>query len=413
MVLLICLIAVRFVSCIVPRASRARWRRAWSSQIWHYHSLLRSRGVQSRYVRARTWHHFIGAARDARRLFLHTPSMRRIRLAMRRPEFCLATIAFLLASVVVLSRGLAITRAMIAPHYPDAGSLVLISEHNVLLDERHQIPVELLEYWKRHNTTFTGLAGYQWNSHGTAWVTAEFFDVLGARPQRFLLHPVTEWRPLGGQHYLGVLGRLKPGVAPETAVAELRDLADRYRDFQRPAPTAQVMPLLDRVRQPLYTYAFVCALTSLLLLAAAGIGIRADLRRSGRIRGRYWTFFCAKSAMLPMALAMVIWEFSRATSFSLTGGPTFVAEPIFVWLVILASGGIVWWCLADQRVRCRACLQTLQYPVRIGSLGAVLFDHAGVELMCCEGHGALYVPAVSSDYVQRGGWTALDSVVHG
>jgi hypothetical protein len=63
----------------------------------------------------------------------------------------------------------------------------------------------------------------------------------------------------------------------------------------------------------------------------------------------------------------------------------------------------------DQRVRCRACLQILRYPVRIGSLGAVLFDHAGTELVCCEGHGALYVPAVSSDYVQRGGWTALDS----
>jgi hypothetical protein len=37
-----------------------------------------------------------------------------------------------------------------------------------------------------------------------------------------------------------------------------------------------------------------------------------------------------------------------------------------------------------------------------------LFDHAGTELVCCEGHGVLYVPAASSDYVQRGGWTVLD-----
>ena len=107
--------------------------------------------------------------------------------------------------------------------------------------------------------------------------------------------------------------------------------------------------------------------------------MRADRRRSGRILRRYWAYFCAKSLSLPLALALVIWEFSRATSFTVTGGPTFIAEPFFVWLVI-----------------------------RIGSLGAVLFNHAGMELVCCDGHGALYVPAVSSDYVQSGGWTALD-----
>jgi hypothetical protein len=351
--------------------------------------------------------------RDARRLCFDTPGMRRLRLVMRKPEFCLGLIALGLASVIALSRGLAITRAMVAPHYPDAGRLVLISETNILVDERHPISLPLLEYWKAHNTTFTGMAGYQWNSHGTAWVTPEFFTVLGARPSRFLLHPVNDWRAVANQQYLGVLGRLRLGVSAVQAQVELRDLAARYRSYQKASATVQVMPLLARIRQPFYTYAFVCALTSALLLAGAGFGIRADLRRSGRVRRRYWSFYCLKSVSLPLVLALVIWEFSRATSFTMTGGATFVAEPFFIWLVILASGSIVWWCLADQRIRCRACVQTLQYPVRIGSLGAVLFDHAGVELVCCQGHGALYVPAVSSDYVQSGGWTALDSIVHG
>jgi hypothetical protein len=413
MVLAVCLIAVRAASCLVPRAARAGWRRSWIARICHYATLLRGGGLKNRYVRARIWHHSAGAVRDAWHIRTGTPGIRRIRLATRKPEFSLATIALALAAVAVASRGLSITRAMLAPHYPDAGHLMLISETSVLVDERHPIPVPLLDFWKAHNTTFSGLAGYQWNSQGTAWVTPDFFDVLAARPSRFLLHPVKEWKPVAGQHYLGVLGRLKPGVTAAAAQRELRDLADRYRHNDRPAPSAQVMPLLPRIRQPLYSYAGGCALTAALLLAAACIGIRADLRRSGRIRSRYWAYFCVKSAALPLILALVIWEFSRATSFTLTGGATFVAEPIFIWLVILASGGIVWWCLADQWGRCRACLQTLQYPVRIGSLGAVLFDHAGVELVCCEGHGALYLPAVSSDYVQSGGWTALDSVVHG
>jgi len=151
------------------------------------------------------------------------------------------------------------------------------------------------------------------------------------------------------------------------------------------------------------------ALTALLLLAAAGLGIRADRRRSGRIRVRYWAYFCAKAVLLPLVFTVVILEFTRSTSFTVTGSATFVAEPFYAWLIILGCGAIVWWVLADQRVRCRACLQTLQYPVRIGSLGAVLFDHAGTELVCCEGHGSLYVPYVSSDYVQSGGWTPLDS----
>jgi hypothetical protein len=412
MILVVSRIAILAVSCIMPRDVRADWRRAWIAQIRHYATLLRSRGVKHRYVRARIRHHFIGAMRDAWRLISDTPGIRRLRLAMRKPGFCLGAIAFGLAAIIAASRGLAITRAMLAPPYLDGERLVLISEGGVLTSGRQPIAPPLLEFWRTHNTALTGLAGYQWNSRGTAWVTPGFFDVLGVRPSRFLLRPIHDWKPVANQEDVAVVARLKPGVTAADARSQLRDLAARYRHYQHssgsPQVQVQVMPLVARTRQPLYAYAVMCALTTALLLAAAFVGIRADHRRVGRTRWRYWAYFCAKSVSLPLALALVIWEFSRATSFTLTGGATFVAEPFFIWLVILACGGIVWWCLADQRVRCRACLQRLQYPVRIGSLGAVLFDHAGMELVCCEGHGALYVPAVSSDYVQRGGWTGMD-----
>ncbi len=412
MLLVLCLIAIRAASCFVPRPVRGGWRRAWTSRVWHYATLLRAHGLKNRYVRARIWHHFTAAMWDAWRLSSATPRIRQLRSATRKPGFCLGLIASALVAVVVSSHGLAITRAMLAPRYPNAKRLVLISETGVLLDKRNPVSPELLDFWTQHATTLDGLAGYQWNAHGTAWVTPQFFDVLGVRPHRFLLHPINDWRPVSNQQYLAVLGRLKPGVTADDAERELRDLADRYRHYQRPSPQAQVMPVLARIRQPLYFYAFMCALTAALLLSGACIGIRTDRRRSGQIRRRYWAYFCAKSVSLPLLLALVIWEFTRATSFTFTGSPTFVAEPFFIWLVILASGAIVWWCLADQRVRCRACVETLQFPVRIGSLGAVLFDHAGTELVCCEGHGVLYVPAVSSDYVQCGGWTELDFVVH-
>jgi len=410
MILVACRLAILAFSCVAPRDVRASWRRTWNFEIRHYATMLRARRLKSRYVRARVRHHLTAAGRDAWHICSETPGMRHLRLAMRRPGFCLGMIALGLVAIVAASHGLARTRAMLLPPYPDAERLVLISEGGALTNGRHPIPRELLEFWKTNNTEFAGLAGYQWDYRGTAWVTPEFFEVLGVRPHAFLLQRIRDWRPVSNQPDLAVLGRLKPGASVAAAQVELRDLAIRYRRYQPPSASqqAQVMPLVARTRQPLYVYAVVCALATALLLAGACIGMRADRRRIGRVRRRYWMYFCAKSVSLPLALALVIWEFSRATSFTLTGGARFVAEPFFIWLVILACGAIVWWCLADQRVRCRACLETLQYPVRIGSLGAVLFDHAGMELVCCEGHGVLYVPAVSSDYVQRGGWTALD-----
>ena len=411
MTLMVCLFGVLAASWAVPRAVRRDWRRWWMSEIWHFTALLRGRGVKRRHVAARIRHHSTAALRDAWRLRVATPGSRRLLLAMSKPQFCLGTIAFGLAMIVLASHSLAITRAMLAPDYPDARQLVLISETGLLPGERYPVDPALLEYWKARCQTLTTLAGYTWNKPGTAWVTPNFFEVLGARPRRFLLHSIHEWRRATGEEPLGLVGRLKPGVNFADAQTELRDLAARFRHYQRPYPPrdALVIPLVGRIRQPLFAYAGVCSVTTLILLFGALIGMRADLRRIGRIRRNYWAYYCAKAVTLPLGLALFIWECSRATSFTVTGGATFVAEPFFVWLVILASGAIVWWCLADQRGRCRACVRTLQYPVRIGSLGAVLFDHAGTELVCCEGHGSLYVPAVSSDYVQRGGWTALDS----
>ena len=399
-------IAIAVASLAVP-PSRAAWRRGWICEIRHYRTLLRRRGLKRRYVRARAWHHFGGAMLDAGRLFAARPGVIWTRSAMRTAAFSLGLIAVVIAAIALASHGLAITRAMLFPPYPDAPALVLISEGGVLQNNRHPVPPGLLDYWKTHNTTLAGVAGYRWGRHGIASVTPDFFTVLGTRPYCFLLHRVREWRPVTGPQDLGVVGRLKPGVTARAAQSELRGLAARYGDYPR-LEEVQVMPLVERTRQPLYAYAGVCAAPMVLLLALACYGMRTDRRRTGHIRRPYWAYFCAKAIALPAILALVIWEFTRATSFAPACRAMYVAKPLFIWLVILACGAIVWWSLWDQWARCRACLRTLQYPVRIGSLGAVLFDHAGMELVCCQGHGSLYLPAVSSDYVQRAGWTALD-----
>lgn len=402
---------IRSAAWLAPRSARAEWRRTWLSETWHYAALLEERGLEPRAIRARLWRHCAGAFADAWQLRTEDMAVARVRGALRKPGFCLALIALALAAILAGSRGLVRTRSMIAPNYADAGRLVLISESGIMMGERIAVAPRLLEYWKGHNTTFAGLAGYRWDQRGTAWVTPEFFDVLGTRPRRFLLREIRTWKAAGNDAPLGLIGRLLPGVTPDAAQNELRDLADDYRFHLKrfPFQQATVTPLVARIQQPFYSYATLCAGTIGLLLVAACMGVIADLRRSRRIRRRYWAYFCAKSVGVPLALVLAIWEFSGATSITLTGGTTFLAEPFLTWLFIVACGGTIWWCLADQKARCRACLQRLQYPVRIGSPGAVLFDHAGTELVCCEGHGALYLPEISSDYVQGEEWTAMDS----
>ena len=258
MVLLVSLAAILAASWVVPRPARAGWRRAWVAEIWHYTMLLRDRGLKNRYIRARLWHHSAGALRDAWRIRVNAPGTRRVRAAMRTSAFSLGMIAFCLTAIVVFSRGLAITRSMIAPRYPDARRLVLISESGVLLGQRHAVAPSLLEYWKANNTTLAGLAGYQWDYRGDAWVTPEFFGVLGVRPRRFLLRRIVDWRAADNQRYFGILGRLKPGITPAAAQTELRDLAATGAGFRscacftsaRPTIFTRLCSITDRSTSP-------------------------------------------------------------------------------------------------------------------------------------------------------------------
>src|SRR5579871_110601 len=259
MVLAVFRIAILVASCVVP-SDRAGWRRAWNDQIRHYRAMLRARGVKGRYVRIRTWHHFVGAMRDAGRLFFEAPLGSNLRAAISSPFFCLGAMAAGLAAIAIDSHGLAITRAMLFPPYPDPSRLVLISEGGNLQTERHPIPPALLDYWRAHNQTFSGLAGYRWDRRGEAAVTAGFFEVLGTRPKTFLLRRIRQWLPAAGNQNLGVVGRLKPGVSAEDARQDLRRLAVRFWDAQGPSPyePVQVISLVTRTRQPFYAYALLC-----------------------------------------------------------------------------------------------------------------------------------------------------------
>jgi hypothetical protein len=167
------------------------------------------------------------------------------------------------------------------------------------------------------------------------------------------------------------------------------------------------MSLMSRLRQPLYWHGIISAVALGILLLNALLGIWSEPRGSRAERGAYWGFLFLKGVGIQAVLILAVWEFSQTSSVTVTGGATFLAELLTTWLFIIVCSASIRWSLTDQHARCRSCLQFLQCPVHMGCVGAILLDHSGTELVCREGHGVLFVPEASSDYVQSGGWARL------
>lgn len=335
----------------------------------------------------------------------------RILPVLEAPGTCVALLVLLFAIVSAGSGGYAVSRSMLRVHYPAPSQLVLISETGILMGQRLGVSPDLLDFWQGRSTTLSGLAGYRWDREGHGFVTGGFFEVLGGTPSGFVPQRIRTWLPLppGDASLLGVIGRLKPGATPAAAQKELRELAQIYRHFRGryPFPQADVMPLTARLRQPFVTYGAICASAIALPLIAIVVGILAEVRKSRRIRVGYWAYFAVKAVLFPLTAVVAIWEFTPVTSIAITGAGSFLAEPLLAWLFIVACLGWIRWCLLDQYQRCRVCLRRLHLPVRVGMLGAVILDTAGTEVACQEGHGALYMPEESSDYLVTGGWNDL------
>ena len=115
---------------------------------------------------------------------------------------------------------------------------------------------------------------------------------------------------------------------------------------------------------------------------------------------RYWGFFAAKLAVA----GGVMYGLLRFLN-TYFGPQVYATDPVLaigdrasqdlrytilfgIWM--LATCGIFFLCVRDQRYRCRVCLRRLRMPVEHGSWGRML--HLGrpqVEYICPYGHGTL------------------------
>lgn len=66
---------------------------------------------------------------------------------------------------------------------------------------------------------------------------------------------------------------------------------------------------------------------------------------------------------------------------------------LFGWA--LATAGLTWLAVLDQRYRCRTCLRKLRMPVATGEWDkAILFSRPTMEWICPYGHGTMNIAQV-------------------
>jgi hypothetical protein len=323
------------------------------------------------------------------------------------PRLCLAVLAALPVVIVLASGGAPLTRLALKPlPYRDAGRIVLIS-HAGSMAERSGVPIANVTLWRNYAQTLDGIATYQWRPDaGIATISENFFSVLA--PERltaagfwFLSPKITRWeieRPDKKARY-GVVARLRPGVSPSEASAELSAIL-RKNGLADWDSLVELTPLAGRVHMVFWVFASGLGLAMLIVLPTL------------RMRMPTWNpaaagFFLAKTGLLLLTVLLCGIEFTGASSITMLGGANGLVA-LSAWLFVMSSTGALAWSIADQRQRCRVCLKRLGMAAHVGCPGCLLLDWAGTELVCVEGHGMLHVPEMAACWQDPDKWTFLD-----
>jgi hypothetical protein len=189
----------------------------------------------------------------------------------------------------------------------------------------------------------------------------------------------------------GTVARLRAGVTPDSARAELRQVLVNQgvarRGYQVYA--SGVVALVFQGASA-YGMAFLAAMAA--VLACAFTGMYRGRRRGSRwsLTLRYWGFFVLKCAVPLSAIFLWVLEGEGVSTFAITGRAWWGRELFSQWAGLCGAVMILLWAWRDQRSRCRVCLERMRQPVRIGVPGRMLLDTAGLEVMCPRGHGAVY-----------------------
>ena len=240
--------------------------------------------------------------------------------------------------------------------------------------------------------------------------------VIGILDRRFwfLSRDVAVWSvgvPKREDTGVGVIVRLRPGIAPNAAEAELESSVQASGI----APWNSIVSLTvlqDRVRSVFGSFALGASLALVITL----IGLRVRMPQPAQCRAaltgkRAWLrvlFFAARNILLLSAVLLAGIEFTHAPAITMIGGTDTLTEPFATWMFLLASMAALTWSIHDHRRRCRVCHRRLGLAAHVGCRGCMLLDWSGTEMVCIHGHGILHIPEMLSSVQETERWTLLD-----
>ncbi len=441
-----CRMLIRLASLLVPRRQRKDWRKEWNSEAWHVAKHLN--GPQ---LRQFCWGAFPDAVSCRAIAFNRENLLREFNYWSRSPGFCLATLTALILLLTAISGFLPKTRDVLLPlPYANADRIVTVAQTGPSLAARRGIPARWAVLWKHESKFLDDVATYSWRGEGnvlTANVSENFFTLLGAHSAMgrlfergdtqecancvvlsydyskraaatkgyrvigvldkrfwFVSRDVAIWRVTAvPDHRTGVVARLRSDSTIKAAINEMQALvcADGVSAWDA---LIEMTPLQERVRYVLGSFGLALILATVITFA----GSRLTLRPARQYDSVGALFFCAKTALALLAVLIAGIEFTRASAITMTGGTDAWTEPLSTWLFLLASMGALTWSVYDQSQRCRVCQRRLGLAAHVGCPGCMLFDWAGTELVCSEGHGMLHVPEMTSSWHEPEQWTSLD-----
>lgn len=265
-------------------------------------------------------------------------------------------------------------------------------------------------FWQRHLGARPGAIG------GKLTINGETFTIGGVMPPRFwfISQDVQFWVPLELEApgpsqrpmLCGVIGRLRPLIALDQARWELRDIAARHKLYSKPRLSWLEDEILRDMTPAVAILGISLAAVSLIALlrfvqALADRRERAHLADAARGMG----CLVAKALLGSLALGglwVALLDPARQPMYGRGNGESMA---FLVWLFGLACWGLVWWCLLDQRYRCRVCLRRLRMPVDTGSWSTPLLNRPGTEYICPFGHGKMNVSSVRLFGAESERWT--------
>jgi hypothetical protein len=437
----ICQYLIRASSWIVPARLRSAWRLKWESLLengW----ILCQRGELNRTGRAWVTYCCWAGFREALRMRLPL---------FRSPGFLLTSALAALALIGLLTEGFRGTRALFERlPIEDPGSLVAL-RYTGSVGQPSGVPPRYLPLWAAKASVVSGIAGFlhrPYSPHGR--VTANFFDLLGAKPAHGRLFRLNDrdtavlsdwtwrntfhadprilgrritvdgvdytvvgvlgdsfwaispqigvWTPFhlepqpdpGLPYLIGVIVRLKPGRSWQDLRTDLFNTASKaHQPLPRPPETWWAPLPSSQLPGYLLGIAFAIAVGAFLVARQQAIGLHHNWR--------YWRFLASKTLLLVLIPSLSWIESGRFVPIP--------ARPAVTLLFLAACSFAFWWSFADQRRRCPVCFEWLALPVTLGSWSSVL-EPATTEFLCESGHGTLCVP--ETEQGERDHWRTLD-----